>query len=112
MNGNGREKSPAAGPGGEVTSGGKSISPPSLLQPTVFVNPQMIPTAAAGVVNWTVCDSLHTLARELIERGLVEDNDELTAAIGASWAKMVNQASYFPAGELEVLEGVLEVGHA
>ena len=112
MNGNGREKSPAARLGNEVTSGGKSSTTPTILYPTAFVNPLSIPTAAAGVVNWTVCDSLHTLASELIARGLVKDNDELTEAIGASWARMMNEASYIPPSELEALEGTIEVGHA
>ena len=75
-------------------------------------NPQTIPTAAAGVVNWAVCDALATLSRELIERGLIEDNDELTEAIGASWQTMVSQASYFPPSELQALEDALEVAHA
>ena len=100
MNGNGHEKSPAAGPGGEVTSGGKSISPSSIL---IFPVVSSIPTAAGGPVHWATCDALATLARELVERGLVDDDDRLTAAMRASWAKMV-QASYFPAGELEAIE--------
>ena len=111
MNGNGREKA-RDGDAGQVRdeAGANPLSPPIVLYPTSFVNPLTIPTAAAGVVNWAVCDSLHTLASELIARGLVKDNDELTAAIGASWAKMLNEASYFPPSELEALEGALEVG--
>ena len=111
MNGNGREKARVGGAGqARDRAGIHPLSASMILQPTEFVNPLTIPTAAAGVVNWTVCDSLHTLARELVKRGLVVDNDELTAAIGASWATMMNEASYIPAAELAEIERALEVG--
>ena len=112
MNGNGREKA-RDGDAGQVRdeAGANPLSLPIILTGTQFVNPSTIPTAAAGVVNWATCDALATLARELVERGLVDDDDRLTAAMRASWAKMV-QASYFPPSELEAIERVLEVEHA
>ena len=108
MNGNTQEKMPAVGDNGQARdeAGANPLSLPIILTGTQFVNPLSIPTAAAGVVNWATCDALHTLARELVERGLVDDDDRLTAAMRASWAKMV-QASYFPAGELEALEAAM-----
>jgi len=112
MNGNGREKARVGG-AGQVRdeAGANPLSLPIVMHPVEFVNPQFsaLPSSIGGICNWCITDALATLSRELIERGLVEDNDELTEAIGASWARMVNEASYIPAAELAEIERALEV---
>ena len=60
--------------------------------------------AQAGPVVWAAIDAIHTVIREMLAVGLVEDGPEIEGVIRASWVAM-QSASYMPeVGALEALE--------
>ena len=87
MNGNG-QKTPATlgGSGGPEGNDGTRTNP---------IVPQLPDTcqAQATPTVWATVDAIHTVVRELLARGLVEDGPEIDQVITASWAKM-GGASY------------------
>ena len=65
-----------------------------------IVNPFNTCQAQAGPVVWSILDAIHTVVRELLARGLVEDGPAIDQVITASWAKM-GAASYLTAKDRE-----------
>jgi len=87
VNGNRENAKPAAGDGGQ--SQNENVTRTNPIVPHILDTCQ----AEATPTVWATIDAIHTVVRELLARGLVEDGPVIDQVISASWAKM-RGASY------------------